>query len=311
MNSWLDSGLWRSRRVGSPTTVAEGYRRWPEANSALSGENRGSIALGSTNDFSILVPKIELSRPASPTFLQWTVLQTICSRSRCDREEAGMRPVREKTEQLLVWTAALAFVQMLVAAIAGRGAANSLLAVNFQEVVHSVRTGNADVARPQQFAGGPNGHPRECPPDPKRSRGHGSRRRGSRAEQGRRRPPVQHHAQDRRQMGRALQSARRRWFARPILKTSFIAKPNSRSPQPTPSRLCAASAAPRSTSRPRLGISKATVSRILKRRGLSLLSSLEPQEPSPRYEREKPGEIIHHRHQKARPLQQHRPSHHR
>ena len=42
-----------------------------------------------------------------------------------------------------------------------------------------------------------------------------------------------------------------------------------------------------------LGISKATVSRILKRRGLSLLSSLEPQEPRPRYEREKPGEIIH------------------
>ena len=26
MNSWLDFGLWRSRRVGSPTTVAEGYR---------------------------------------------------------------------------------------------------------------------------------------------------------------------------------------------------------------------------------------------------------------------------------------------
>ena len=41
------------------------------------------------------------------------------------------------------------------------------------------------------------------------------------------------------------------------------------------------------------GISKATVSRILKRRGLSLLSALEPQQPRPRYEREKPGEIIH------------------
>ena len=27
MNSWLDFGLWRSRRVGSPTTIAEGYRR--------------------------------------------------------------------------------------------------------------------------------------------------------------------------------------------------------------------------------------------------------------------------------------------
>jgi transposase InsO family protein len=42
-----------------------------------------------------------------------------------------------------------------------------------------------------------------------------------------------------------------------------------------------------------IGISKATVSRILKRRGLSLLSALEPQQPRPRYERETPGEIIH------------------
>ena len=42
-----------------------------------------------------------------------------------------------------------------------------------------------------------------------------------------------------------------------------------------------------------IGISKASVSRILKRRGLSLLSSIEPQEPRPRYERDKPGEIIH------------------
>jgi transposase InsO family protein len=42
-----------------------------------------------------------------------------------------------------------------------------------------------------------------------------------------------------------------------------------------------------------LGISKATVSRVLERRGLGLLSALEPQQPRPRYEREKPGEIIH------------------
>ena len=42
-----------------------------------------------------------------------------------------------------------------------------------------------------------------------------------------------------------------------------------------------------------LGISKASVSRILGRRGLSLLSSLEPQQPRPRYERATPGEIIH------------------
>jgi transposase len=42
-----------------------------------------------------------------------------------------------------------------------------------------------------------------------------------------------------------------------------------------------------------LAISRASVSRILRRRGLSLLSSLEPQEPRPRYERDRPGEIIH------------------
>jgi transposase InsO family protein len=42
-----------------------------------------------------------------------------------------------------------------------------------------------------------------------------------------------------------------------------------------------------------LSISKASVSRILHRRGLSLLSALEPQPPRPRYERASPGEIIH------------------
>ena len=42
-----------------------------------------------------------------------------------------------------------------------------------------------------------------------------------------------------------------------------------------------------------LGLSPATVSRILKRRGLNLLSSLEPANPRPRYERATPGEIIH------------------
>lgn len=41
------------------------------------------------------------------------------------------------------------------------------------------------------------------------------------------------------------------------------------------------------------GLSRATVSRILARRGLSLLSCLEPREVRPRYERETPGEIIH------------------
>ncbi len=42
-----------------------------------------------------------------------------------------------------------------------------------------------------------------------------------------------------------------------------------------------------------LGVSRSTVSRILKQRGLSLLSALEPRPVRQRYERETPGEIIH------------------
>jgi transposase InsO family protein len=42
-----------------------------------------------------------------------------------------------------------------------------------------------------------------------------------------------------------------------------------------------------------VGVSAATVSRILQRLGLNRLSALEPAEPVRRYEREKPGEIIH------------------
>jgi transposase-like protein len=42
-----------------------------------------------------------------------------------------------------------------------------------------------------------------------------------------------------------------------------------------------------------VGVSPATVSRVLERLGLSKLSALEPAEPSRRYEREQPGELIH------------------
>jgi transposase InsO family protein len=41
------------------------------------------------------------------------------------------------------------------------------------------------------------------------------------------------------------------------------------------------------------GVSAATVSRVLKRLGLNKLSALEPAEPVRRYERERPGELIH------------------
>ena len=42
-----------------------------------------------------------------------------------------------------------------------------------------------------------------------------------------------------------------------------------------------------------VGVSSATVSRVLKRLGLNKLSALEPVEPIRRYEREHPGELIH------------------
>jgi len=42
-----------------------------------------------------------------------------------------------------------------------------------------------------------------------------------------------------------------------------------------------------------VGVSAATVSRVLRRLGLDRLSALEPAEPIRRYERDKPGELIH------------------
>jgi transposase InsO family protein len=42
-----------------------------------------------------------------------------------------------------------------------------------------------------------------------------------------------------------------------------------------------------------MGVSKATVSRVLRRAGLSRLSDLQPAEPVQRYERDSPGELLH------------------
>jgi tRNA U34 2-thiouridine synthase MnmA/TrmU len=42
-----------------------------------------------------------------------------------------------------------------------------------------------------------------------------------------------------------------------------------------------------------VGVSPATVSRILRRLGLNRIRDLDPAEPVRRYEREKPGEMIH------------------
>jgi hypothetical protein len=66
MNSWLDFGLWRSRRVGSPTTVAEGYRRRPEANSALSRRKQGFESLASANEIKTLLQDCRLVSNSCP-----------------------------------------------------------------------------------------------------------------------------------------------------------------------------------------------------------------------------------------------------
>lgn len=42
-----------------------------------------------------------------------------------------------------------------------------------------------------------------------------------------------------------------------------------------------------------VGVSRATVSRVLRRLGFNKLSALEPAEPPRRYERQHPGELIH------------------
>ncbi len=71
------------------------------------------------------------------------------------------------------------------------------------------------------------------------------------------------------------------------------------SPEQTPAATCAAVEAlrrQRYTGKQiavEVGVSPATVSRILRRLGLNKLSSLEPADPIRRYQREHPGELIH------------------
>jgi transposase InsO family protein len=71
------------------------------------------------------------------------------------------------------------------------------------------------------------------------------------------------------------------------------------SPVQTPAATCAAIEALRrqrytgAQIAAQVGVSPATVSRILQRRGLNKLSALEPAEPVRRYERDRPGELIH------------------
>src|SRR5262249_39099570 len=168
----------------------------------------------------------------------------------------------------------------------------SWLAVNFREVVHSVRTGNADVAKPQRFA-------------EDRMDTHKNARLTPKGREEMVRAVV-----DR---GMSKAAAARRFNTTPKIVGKWVGRfsadgvdglrDRSSRPLSSPSQIPLATAdAVENLRRERrtqehiaaeIGISKASVSRILERRGLSRLSSLELQEPHPRYEREKPGEIIH------------------
>jgi hypothetical protein len=99
-------------------------------------------------------------------------------------------------------------------------------AVSFQEIVHSVLTGNAEVAEAPAIRG-TEGHSQECTADTERSREHGPCGGRPSAEQGRRGSPVRHHAEDGGEVGRAVPSGRPRWLARPLLTPMVIAQPNS------------------------------------------------------------------------------------
>jgi transposase InsO family protein/transposase-like protein len=94
-----------------------------------------------------------------------------------------------------------------------------------------------------------------------------------------------------------------KWVARFVAEGAEGLKDRSSrpasSPRQTPSATCAAVEALRRQRYPgkqiaaELGLSPATVSRVLYRLGLNKLSALEPAEPVRRYERAHPGEMIH------------------
>ena len=185
------------------------------------------------------------------------------------------------------------------------------LDVGFQEVVHPVRTEEAEVAKLQRSTEGPDEHPQECPSDAERSRGDGAVVMEGGTEQSRRRAPVQHHTEDRAPNG---SSGSARSGVDGLRDRS--SRPRSLPSQTAPAT-CAVIEALR---RQRLtgkqiaaevGVSPATVSRILQPARLNRISDLEPAEPVRRYEREHPGEMIHIDIKKLGRFEQDWPPHHR
>ena len=164
--------------------------------------------------------------------------------------------------------------------------------MSFQEVVHSVWTVKAEVAKRQRFAENRMDTHKNAPLTPKG-----------------REMMVQ--AVVRSGLSRAAAARQFHTTAKTVAKwiTRFEAegadglrdrssRPHSSPSQATPA-VCAAVEGLRRQRHTgaqiaaEVGVSAATVSRILKRLGLNRLSALEPAEPVRRYERAAPGELIH------------------
>jgi len=164
--------------------------------------------------------------------------------------------------------------------------------VSFQEVVHSALTGNSEVAKHQRFAENRMDTHKNAPLTPK-----GREAMVRSVIEGGLSP-----AAAARQFNVTPKTVAK-WVAR--FRAEGVDGLRDRSSRPhslpgqTPAAACAVVEAlrrQRYTGRQiavEVGISPATVSRILRRLGLNRLSALEPAEPVRRYEREHPGEIIH------------------
>ena len=99
-------------------------------------------------------------------------------------------------------------------------------------------------------------------------------------------------AEDRGALGGALQGRGQRRHGRPLVAACHARRRPDR-PWPSASWRCGASGCTGKHIAKEVGVSPATVSRVLKRAGLSRLKDIEPAEPVRRYERENPGDMIH------------------
>jgi transposase InsO family protein len=168
----------------------------------------------------------------------------------------------------------------------------STLDVSFQEVVHSALTGNSEVAKHQRFAENRMDTHKNAPMTPKG------------------REAMVRFVVD---GGLSKAAAARQFNTTPKTVAKWVARfraegvdglrDRSSRPHSLPSQTAPATSAAIATLRRQrhtgkqiaaeVGVSPATVSRILRRLGLNRIRDLEPVEPVRRYEREKPGEMIH------------------